>query len=73
MQCVIHDFFHALGRQIQGALTDGVGLDSEQAKDCVRIYLTEDADIVTQREDLNVRKLRSKEVLKKLFMFDIKV
>jgi len=58
--CIInHDFFHALRRQIKGALTDGVGLDSEQAKDCVKIYLTKDPDIVTQRQDLSVRKLRS--------------
>jgi len=70
---VDHDFFHALAKGIQGALMEGVGLCGAQAKELAAMYLTEDPDVVTQREDLRVKILRAEEVLKRLFKFDIRV
>ena len=70
---VDHDFLHGLGKQIQGALIDGVGLDGEQAKQRATMYLMEDPDIVSKREDLCAKKQTSEQVLERLFAFDTRV
>ena len=72
--CIVdHDFLHGFGKRIQGALIDGLGLDSEHAKERATIYLMEDPDIVSKREDLCAKKQMSEQVLERLFAFDTRV
>jgi len=68
---VDNDFLHALGKDIQGALIDGVGLGSDKATERATMYLTEDPDIVVRREELLAKKQRLDGVLEKLFSFGI--
>jgi hypothetical protein len=68
---VDRDFIQSLGKQIHGALVEGIGIGSENATERARLYLAEEPDDVLRREELNAKQQRLEEVLKKLFNFGL--
>jgi len=68
---VDHNFLHAFGRNLQGALVDAFGIGSEKATERAGMYLAEEPDVTARREELKAKEQRLEEVLRKLFNFGL--